>query len=65
MSRGLTVAQVATVCGVSPATVRKWVQRGRLARNGWGRIELAELTRYLDERGTVGQHKRARRFGIR
>lgn len=64
-ARGLTVVQVCTITGASAPTVRSWIVRKHLRRNEWGRIEPEELARYLAERGTVGQHKTARRHGFR
>lgn len=63
-TRGLTVNQVATVCGVDPNTVRNWIFRKRITRNRWGRIEPEDLAKYLVERGDVGQRKHARQHGF-
>jgi len=64
MRRGLTVAQVATVCGVDPVTVRSWIKRRHLTRNEYGRIDPAALVKYLDERGTRGQRRHAKIRGL-
>lgn len=55
--RGLTIRQVGMVAGVEDATVRSWIKRRHLKRNRWGRIDMAELLEYLDNRGTRGQRK--------
>lgn len=57
--RGLTIADVAAICGVAKPTVRSWLYRGHLHRNRRGLIDPHELLRYLDERGAVGQRRHA------
>jgi hypothetical protein len=64
-ARSLTAAQVAMICGVTQSAVRNWIQRGHIRRNRHGRIEPPELLRYLDKRGSRGQHKNARRYDFR
>lgn len=61
MNRGLTVAQVARVCGVEDATVRSWIKRRHLTRNKWGRVDMAALLDYLDERDTRSIHTALKR----
>lgn len=60
-AQGLTVPQAAKVCGVSPAAIRKWIQRRHIARNEWGLLDAVELARHLAKRGTIDQRKVARR----
>ena len=54
----LTTAQVATIAGVTPSTVRDWVARQHLHRDRRGLIDARELLAYLDRRGDRGQHRR-------
>lgn len=62
----LTVRQAATRAGVSPATVRGWLQggklKGRRAGNRW-RIEAGELDAYLRAGGVGGDLDLERRAG--
>ncbi len=57
MSRRIefTVAEVATICGVSDITVRVWITRGHLRRNARGRIDGQVLIDYLDRRNRRGR----------
>lgn len=64
-TKGLTVSQAAQVGGVGESAVRMWIKRRHLHRNVHGLIDAEELMIYLDTRGTVGQHKRARQIGLK
>lgn len=38
-----TAAELAQVFGVNPATLRKWVQRGRVAKHGRDAYDLRDV----------------------
>ena len=44
----LTVAQVAELCEVSPATVRSWISRGKIRRHGRGLLDSGEVLAWWD-----------------
>ncbi|MGH3966401.1 MAG: hypothetical protein ACRDZO_27995 [Egibacteraceae bacterium] len=63
--RPFTVAQAAMTAEVSPAAIRKWLQRGHIHRDANGRIDPAELLRYLDGRGGRGIRKSTRQMALK
>ncbi len=48
----LTVAQAARVYGVSQATVRSWIARGKIHRQRGGLLNMYELDEWWDRRDT-------------
>ncbi len=44
----LTVAQVAELCSVRPSTVRNWIRRGKVSRDGRGLLDSAAVLRWWD-----------------
>ncbi|WP_157749444.1 AlpA family transcriptional regulator [Jatrophihabitans sp. GAS493] len=42
--------QAAAICGVSKATIRKWVQRQHIRRLPGGRYDVHELLHWIDTR---------------
>ncbi len=58
-SRFLKPSEIAKMCGVTPAGVRKWIRSGRLKAystpGGQYRVEESELNRFLVENGMPAQ----------
>lgn len=52
---GLTSEQAEAVAKyrVTAATIRKWLERGLIKRNEFGRIDVKEFEAFLDKRGTL------------
>lgn len=60
----------ATICGVKPGTIRRWVHDKRITRHqhdGWGEYDVHELLHWIDARnpdalmvraGMLGEHGR-------
>ena len=48
----------ASICGVKPATLRKWVQRGHICRFAEG-YDVSELLHWIDARSTDHLYVRA------
>jgi hypothetical protein len=54
-----STAEVAALCGVSAITVRVWITRGHLRRNGRGRIDGTALVAFMDWRDERGRRLEA------
>lgn len=58
MSIRVDLATAVSICGVKPATLRKWVERGHIGRHDDG-YDVYELLHWIDARSTDHLYVRA------
>lgn len=64
MSKGITQADFARLCGVTPQCVSQWVKNGRIRKNAHGRIDPADAMRMREATESAEPHHQARKAQI-